>query len=436
MKQHRTTATILSIVSLGLGQIYNRQYVKGLLLLLLEAASLTYFVQKLNHAIWGFATLGKVPVHMEKINGVMTKVGDHSITLMLEGLIAFIVLFLFIYFYILNIRDANSTGAKRDKGFQSATFMQSFKYVMDRRFPEMFLAVPLIGVLFLTVLPIIFTILVALTNFSGPNNLPPAHIIKWVGFGTFKDLLLFKTWSFTFFSILRWNIIWAVVATVTTYFGGILVALLINKKGIRFKKIWRTIFVLPFAIPQLVSLLLMKNLFNGQFGPINQYLGYFGLGKVPWLSDPFWAKMTIILVNCWIGIPVSMILIMGVLTAIPADLYEAAEVDGASAYLKFRLITMPFLLFTTAPLLIMQFAGNINNFNVIFLLTNGNPVDGGYQFAGSTDLLVTWLYKLTLDNQKYNIAAVIGLIIFLILASLSIWRYRTTKSFKEEDMIQ
>jgi arabinogalactan oligomer / maltooligosaccharide transport system permease protein len=436
MNRHRITATVLSIASFGLGQLYNRQYLKGMLLLTLEAAGLTYFINNMYHAIWGFVTLGKVPVHMEKINGINVRVGDHSITLMLEGLIAFLVLILFIYVYILNIRDANSTGEKRDKGFQPATFVQSIKYVMDRRFPEMFLALPIIGVLFLTVLPIVFTIFIALTNYSGPNNLPPAHIIKWVGLGTFKDLLLFKTWSATFFGILQWNLIWAVVATVTTYFGGILVALLINKKGIRFKKIWRTIFILPFAIPQLVSLLLMRNLFNGQFGPINQYLSYFGLGKVPWLSDPFWAKMTIILVNCWIGIPVSMILIMGVLTSIPADLYEAAEVDGASPYRKFRLITMPFVLFTTAPLLIMQFAGNINNFNVIFLLTNGNPVNGKYQFAGSTDLLVTWLYKLTLDNQKYNIAAVVGIIIFLILASLSIWRYRTTKSFKEEDMIQ
>jgi arabinogalactan oligomer/maltooligosaccharide transport system permease protein len=180
----------------------------------------------------------------------------------------------------------------------------------------------------------------------------------------------------------------------------------------------------------------MKNLFNGQFGPINQYLGHFGLGKLPWLTDPFWAKVTVILVNMWIGIPVSMVLILGVLTAIPKDLYEAADVDGATGIQKFKIITLPFVLFSTAPILITQFAGNMNNFNVIFLLTNGDPVKGDYQFAGSTDLLVTWLYKLTLNNSQFNMASAIGIIIFLIVASFSIYNYRRSRSFKEEDMIQ
>ncbi|MNP18375.1 Maltose transport system permease protein MalF [compost metagenome] len=177
-------------------------------------------------------------------------------------------------------------------------------------------------------------------------------------------------------------------------------------------------------------------MFNGQFGPINQYLGYFGLNGLPWLTDPFWAKATVIVVNMWVGIPVSMILIMGVLTTIPRDMYEAAEVDGASNYQKFRIVTLPMILFSTAPTLIAQFAGNINNFNAIYLLTSGNPVVGDYQYAGATDLLVTWLYKLTLDQNKYNMASAVGIIIFLIIASFSIYNYRRTKSFKEEDMIQ
>lgn len=138
----------------------------------------------------------------------------------------------------------------------------------------------------------------------------------------------------------------------------------------------------------------------------------------------------------WVGIPVSMVLILGILTAIPKDLYEAADVDGASGFQKFKIITMPFILFSTAPILIMQFAGNINNFNVIFLLTNGDPVNGNYQYAGSTDLLVTWLYKLTLNNSKFNMSSAIGIIIFLLVASLSIWSYRRSRSYKEEDMVQ
>lgn len=239
-----------------------------------------------------------------------------------------------------------------------------------------------------------------------------------------------------FFGVLTWTIIWAVLATVTTYFGGVLVALLIQQKGIRFKGVWRVILIIPYAIPQLISLLVMRNMFNGQFGPINQYLRYFGLEGLPWLTDPVWAKVTVIIVNMWVGIPVSMLLVMSVLTTIPKDLYEAADVDGATGFQKFKIITLPMILFSTAPVLITQFAGNINNFNLIFLLTNGNPVVGDYQYAGATDLLVTWLYKLTLDQQRYSMASAIGIIIFMIIATFSIYNYRRTRSFKEEDMIQ
>jgi arabinogalactan oligomer/maltooligosaccharide transport system permease protein len=437
MKQHRTTATILSVLVQGLGQIYNGQRLKGIVLLLIEALGLVYLVPRLGEAFWGLATLGETTQKFVKVNNSSQLVkGDHSIFLMLNGLIVVFVLIVFLVIYVLNIQDAYKTGLLRDRGEKPKSFRQSYENATGRYFPYLMLALPALGVLFFTIMPIIFTILLAFTNYSAPDHIPPAKLVDWVGFKTFKDLLFLKSWSHTFFGVLFWTIVWAVVATVTTYFGGVLVALLIEQQGIRFKKLWRTIFILPYAVPQLISLLIMKNLFNGQFGPINQYFKAFGLDGLPWLTDPFWAKVTVIVVNMWLGIPVSMVLILGVLTAIPKDLYEAAEVDGASSFQKFRIITMPFILFATAPVLIMQFAGNINNFNVIFLLTNGGPIKGDYQFAGATDLLVTWLYKLTLDNSKFNVASAIGIVIFLMIASFSIWNFRRSRSFKEEDMIQ
>ncbi|MGG1311630.1 carbohydrate ABC transporter permease [Cohnella laeviribosi] len=437
MKQHRTTATILSVLVQGLGQIYNGQRLKGIVLLLIEALGLVYLVPRLGEAFWGLATLGETTQKFVKVNNSAQLVkGDHSIFLMLNGLIVVFVLIVFLVIYVLNIQDAYKTGLLRDRGEKPKSFRQSYENATGRYFPYLMLALPALGVLFFTIMPIIFTILLAFTNYSAPDHIPPAKLVDWVGFKTFKDLLFLKSWSHTFFGVLFWTIVWAVVATVTTYFGGVLVALLIEQQGIRFKKLWRTIFILPYAVPQLISLLIMKNLFNGQFGPINQYFKAFGLDGLPWLTDPFWAKVTVIVVNMWLGIPVSMVLILGVLTAIPKDLYEAAEVDGASSFQKFRIITMPFILFATAPVLIMQFAGNINNFNVIFLLTNGGPIKGDYQFAGATDLLVTWLYKLTLDNSKFNVASAIGIVIFLMIASFSIWNFRRSRSFKEEDMIQ
>ncbi|WP_178019912.1 carbohydrate ABC transporter permease [uncultured Paenibacillus sp.] len=430
--QHRDRATILSILCMGLGQLYNRQYIKGLLLVLFEAFSVIYLIRNLGYAIWGIVTLGETPRTGANMNGNW----DHSIFIMIQSLITLLFVAILIIVYVMNVKDARKIGLERDKGKKPNNFKQSVRYVLDYKFAVAFLSIPAIGILFFTVMPIIFMILLAFTNYSAPKHIPPAMLVDWVGFGTFKNLVALKTWSHTFYGVLTWTIIWAILSTVTTYFGGLLVALLINQQGIRFKGLWRTILILPYAIPQLISLLVMRNMFNGQFGPINQYLGYFGLGGLPWLTDPFWAKVTVIVVNMWVGIPVSMLLILGVLTTIPKDLYEAAEVDGATGYQKFRIVTLPMVLFTTAPTLITQFAGNINNFNAIFLLTGGDPVKGDYQYAGATDLLVTWLYKLTLNQNKYNMASAIGIIIFIIIASFSIYNYRRTKSFKEEDMIQ
>lgn len=430
--QHRDRATLLSILCMGLGQLYNRQYIKGLLFVLFEAFSVIYLIRNLGFALWGIVTLGETPRTGANMNGNW----DHSIFIMIQSLITLLFVAVFIIIYIMNVRDARAIGLERDKGKTPNNFKQTIRYVLDYKFAVAFLSIPALGILFFTVMPILFMILLAFTNYSAPKHIPPAMLVDWVGFETFKNLVALKTWSHTFYGVLTWTIIWAILSTVTTYFGGMLVALLINQKGIRFKGLWRTILILPYAIPQLISLLVMRNMFNGQFGPINQYLGYFGLGGLPWLTDPFWAKVTVIVVNMWVGIPVSMLLILGVLTTIPKDLYEAAEVDGATGFQKFKIVTLPMILFTTAPTLITQFAGNINNFNAIFLLTGGDPVKGDYQYAGATDLLVTWLYKLTLNQNKYNMASAIGIIIFIIIASFSIYNYRRTKSFKEEDMIQ
>lgn len=425
-----SVAAGLSALSLGLGQIYNRQYIKGLIFLAFEIVAIIYFANNLGHALWGLATLGETP----RTPGA-TKY-DHSIFLMIEGLITVLLLAICLVAYVLNIRDAYHTGKRWEQGTKANNFRESLNYISEKKFAEVFLVIPSIGILFLTIMPIIFGMMIAFTNYSSPDHIPPAKLVDWVGFDTFKQLLTLKSWSHTFYGVLGWTVAWAILSTVTTYFGGFLVAMIVQQKEIKLKGLWRTILVVPYAIPQLISLLVMRNLFNGQFGPLNQYLMALGFDRVPWLSDPMWARATAIITNMWVGIPVSMILIMGVLTSIPRDLYEAAEVDGASISQRFRIITLPMVLFSTAPILITQFAGNINNFNAIYLLTSGNPVVGDYQYAGATDLLVTWLYKLTLSQERFNMASALGVIIFILIAGFSLWNYSRTRSFKEEDMIQ
>ncbi|MEK0314908.1 sugar ABC transporter permease [Cohnella sp. 56] len=431
----RTTAALLSALLMGLGQLYNRQTIKGLLFLLFGAAGLYGAAYKYPAFIKGLVTLGERPSGMVKV-GKLTKMvaGDHSIYMMIDGLIATFGLAMFIGLYAINIRDAYSNGLLRESGQRPPGIAGSLAGLGRRHFAYLVLAVPFVTITFLTILPLVFSILLAFTNYADPI-LPPANLVDWVGFDNFRKMLELKVWSSTFGGVVTWTLIWAVVATFTTYVGGIVVAVVIHQPRIRFKKLWRTILIVPFAIPNMISLLVMRNLFNNQFGPVNGYLRALGLDGLPWLTDPFWAKVTVILVNMWLGIPITMILVLGVLTTIPGDLYEAAEVDGAGALQKFRLITMPMVLFSTAPVLIMQFAGNINNFNVIFLLTNGDPVNPDYQYAGHTDLLVTWLYKLALNQSQYSFASVIGIVIFLLVASFSIWSYRQTRAYREEDMI-
>ncbi|WP_339318844.1 ABC transporter permease subunit [Paenibacillus sp. FSL R10-2734] len=428
-------AALLSAVIPGLGQFYNRQWLKGLVFLLVGSAGIYFIVYDLTGYLRGLITLGEFPSRMVKV-GKLTRMveGDHSIFMMIDGLIALLALLFYTAFHVLNIRDAFLVGAARDGRWTIHSFGESLRHMGRRNFAYLVLAIPFVAVVFLTILPLIFSVFLAFTNYADPI-LPPAHLVDWVGFGNFKKMISLDVWSSTFGGVLTWTLIWAVIATVTTYIGGVLIAVLIHQPRVRCKKLWRTLLIVPFAIPNMISLLVMRNMFNNQFGPINSYLRAVGLDGVAWLTDPFWAKVTVILANMWIGIPVTMILAFGVLTTIPRDMYEAAEVDGAGAFYKFRMVTLPMVLFATAPILIMQFAGNINSFNVIYLMTNGEPVNPNYQYAGHTDLLVTWLYKLALNQSQYSFASVIGIVIFLMVATFSIWSYRRTRSYKEEDMI-
>ncbi|WP_375104005.1 ABC transporter permease subunit [Paenibacillus sp. RS8] len=431
----KTGAALLSVVVPGLGQFYNRQWLKGLVFLLVGSVGIYFIFHDLIGYLRGLSTLGEFPSRMVKV-GKLTRMveGDHSIFMMIDGLIALLALLFYSAFHVLNIRDAFLVGAARDGKEPIHSFVESLRHMGRRNFAYLVLAIPFVAVVFLTILPLVFSVLLAFTNYADPI-LPPAHLVDWVGFGNFKKMLSLDVWSSTFSGVLTWTLIWAVIATVTTYIGGVLVAVLIHQPRVRCKKLWRTLLIVPFAIPNMISLLVMRNMFNNQFGPINSYLRAMGLDGVAWLTDPFWAKVTVILANMWIGIPVTMILAFGVLTTIPRDMYEAAEVDGAGAFYKFRMVTLPMVLFATAPILIMQFAGNINSFNVIYLMTNGEPVNPNYQYAGHTDLLVTWLYKLALNQSQYSFASVIGIVIFLLVATFSIWSYRRTRSYKEEDMI-
>lgn len=306
-----------------------------------------------------------------------------------------------------------------------------------------------LAALIFTLLPTLYMVSIAFTSWNAVDMAARnTNLFHWVGIDNFVQM--FSTSSNTqlgleishrFFPILGWTFIWAIFATFTCYFGGILLAILINKKGIKGKKIFRTIFILTIAIPQFISLLACRNLLS-EWGPLNAILKDFGwiqssiafLGRGGGANENL-AKVVVIIINMWLGIPYTMLMTSGILMNIPADLYEAATVDGASKPKMFFKITLPYVIFVTTPYLISSFVGNINSFNTIFLLTEGYPQHLPY-VGGGTDLLVTWLYSLTITNKQYNTGAVIGILTFIITATITLVTYRRSKAYKEEDTFQ
>lgn len=430
MKRGKKSA-LLSALFMGLGQLYNKDYVKGIFFAALEAFLLIFTIPYFQKAMWGLITLGERPLYYQ--NGIAK--GDHSLILMIQGIIAVLLLFIIILVYLINIKDARSVGNAYEAGQKPLGLTAIAKHIWEKYFHFVMLTPAILSLIFITLLPILVTVSIAFTNYSGPNHLPPAKLVDWVGIENFKDLAGLKMWNTTFLGVAKWTIIWATLATVTNYFAGLFLALLVNANKIKFKKLWRGIFIIPYAIPGFLSLLVMRLMFSGP-GAINGFLSSLGIEKIAWLSDPLLAKTVIILVNLWLGAPYFMVLMSGVLTNISKSLYEAADIDGASAWHKFTKITLPMVLFSTAPYLILSFAHNLNNFNNIYILTDGNPVNAAFKYAGHTDILITWIFKMTYDQYKYHMASVITIIIFLIVASISAFAFSRTKSFNEEDMIQ
>ncbi len=421
-------AALYSTVFMGLGQLYNKDWIKGIFFMLIEIITLiNIFNGTVAHSIWGVITLGET-------RGVK---GDHSINLMIDGIITLMLLAFVVIIFVFNIKDAKKARENIENGKMAKKPIEYLKFIRNRYFAHILLMPSIVLIIFFTLLPILFTFLIAFTNYSIPYHIPPGNLVDWVGFKNFIKLFKMEEWAGTIWTVGLWTIIWAIITTVLNYFAGLGLALLTNAKGVKLKKVWRTLFILPYAIPAFISLLIFRLVFMGP-GPVNSTLLNIGVisEKIPFLSDHTLAKVMVILVYCWTGAPYWMALMSGTLTNIDKSLYEAAEIDGASKWQQFYKITVPMVLFQTAPLLIMTFAHNFNNFGMIYLLTTGDPVNANLKYAGSTDILISWIYKMTLEKRQFGMAAAVTILIFVFVASMAIYSFRKTKSFKEEDMIQ
>lgn len=286
----------------------------------------------------------------------------------------------------------------------------------------------LISIIIFTIVPIAYTVVIAFTDYTMYSQ---GHI-KFVGFANFIEVLTgpFKE---VFLPVFGWNIIFAVVSTAGTFFLGLIVAMAVNNPNIKEKSVYRAILIIPWALPATVAILSWQGLLNGSYGAINNLLLNLHLisNPIPWLTDPTWARVALIIVNIWLGFPYMMNVCLGALGAIPDSYYEAADVDGASKWLQFRKITLPSLAQISYPLLISSFAFNFNNFGSAFLITKGGPPRMSTQFAGYTDILASVNYKLSTQFGRFEIASAISIIIFLILGTISYYQMKLSGQFEE-----
>lgn len=414
---HRKIALLLSIIP-GLGQFYNKQWIKGFIFFALTISFFFAFRDLLNMGFWGLYTLGtEVP-------------RDNSIFLLAEGIIAVIVTGFGLGIYYLNLRDAYKNGKLRDENIPLYSLREEYHNLITQGYPYVISGPSLFILIFAVIFPILFSLALAFTNYDLYHS-PPAKLVDWVGLETFKKIFTVDIWRTTFFDVLGWTIVWTVIASTLQVSLGILLAIIVNQKDLRFKKLIRTVLILPWAVPGFVTILIFAGLFNDSFGAINNdILAFFGIDPVPWMTNANWTRVALILMQGWLGFPYVFLVTTGVLQSIPNELYEAATIDGASVFAKFRYITMPMLLIAMAPILITQFTFNFNNFNIIYLFNGGGPAVPG-STAGGTDILVSWIYKLTMQSSQYSLAAALTILLSTFVISISLWLFRRSRSFKE-----
>lgn len=415
-----------SMCLMGAGQLMYHQVGKGLMYLFIEVVFILFFSLFGFSWLVGFFTLGTV-----QANQWTGQEGDNSVTMLILGIFSWIILIVFVCMYFANVKDAWRTSQDCIKGKRPSTFKEDLKQFADRKFYKSVLFIPILGTAIFSVLPIVFMILIAFTNYGG-DILPPV-LVDWVGFENFGTLFNnTSSLGSTFLNILGWNILWGISTTLLNYVLGLGLAILLNKKIVKGKAFWRLFPILAYAIPGFITLTAFKFMFSAG-GPINSMLQENDI-FVDFLGiDSTWtARLIGLLVNAWLSVPSVMLLATGILSNINQEYYEAASIDGASKARQFKDITLPFVVFSTTPTLITSFINNFNNFGVFYFL-RGTITSPGYFVSNDTDLLINWLYRLSIDNDYYSIGAAVSLLIFVLTSAISLIIYVKSPAYRKED---
>ena len=428
-EQNPKKAMWLSLIP-GLGQIYNKQKTKGYIFLAVTVLFLAYFLGIGVGELAKLVTLGTV------------RGQDNSLFILIRGAFHLIITIVYFLFYALNIKDAGTVAKRINNGITVPKTLKDMVHaIYENGFPYLLIIPSYIAMTFAIIFPVLVTLMIAFTNYDFKHT-APTTLLDWIGFQNFTNMWTLSTFRSAFTSVLGWTLIWALAASTLQIVLGILTAIVANQPFVKGKRIFGVIFLLPWAVPAFITILTFSNMFNDSVGAINaQVIPLFakifpfldGI-LIPWKTDPTWTKIALIMMQGWLGFPYIYVLTLGILQSIPNDLYEAAYIDGANGWQKFRNITFPMILAVAAPTLISQYTFNFNNFSIIYLFNDGGPGSVGGN-AGSTDILISWIYKLTTNTSpQYSMAAAVTLIISVIVISISMIAFKKLHAFDMEDV--
>ena len=417
---------LASLVLPGLGQYFNKQNFKALLFFI--GTLFIYFVA-IPYA------LGYGNYRGEGLKGIITlaqggKRLDKSIIFMVEGLVALILMLFSIAIVAVSYKDAKDVQLNMYKGVRPKTKFEIIESVKEDGFPYIVTIITYVLLSFVVILPVLTTILLSFAGMD-PNN---QSKFKWIGLKNY-ELLITGTGiaGGPFWRIFLWTMIWTIVATTVAITVGFGLALIANNERIKGKTLYRTIYLLPWAVPAFITIMFFS-IMSSSNGILTKSLEMLFGGDWAIKQSTTLTRTALILLQTWLGSSYVFLLSTGVLQGIPSDLYEAADIDGATVWQKLSKITIPLVLFQTAPLLIGQYTFNFNNFSIIYLFNGGGPFDPSKygNMAGSTDLLISYIYKLTIQKQYQSVGAAITVFISLGLILFAYIGFKNSQAFKEE----
>lgn len=425
----RPIISYLTALFPGLGQILNKQFIKGGLFLFVSFFA--YFIA------FPYAILGKGNFQGQGIKGLTTLAEggariDKSLIYMIEGVVGVILLLAALILMMASFKDVYKVEKNKIKGIRPNIWFETKENLSQDGFPYLASLPALLLILFVIIVPITTTFLLSMTNMD-PNH---QSKFQWIFLENYKRIALGEGLAGSvFWLIFVWTIIWTILATSLAIFIGFGLALLVNNPRIKGKGFFRTVYILPWAVPAFITIMFFSIMLAPNGGMTDILVNLFG-ERIEAKNDPLFTRIALIMIQGWLGSAYIFLLSTGVLQSIPGDLYEAADIDGASSLQKLKRITVPMVLFQIAPLLVTQYTFNFNNFSVIFLFNEGGPFNPNKfgNLAGSSDILISYIYKLTMDNKFQAIGAAITIFISLGLMVFAYLGFRNSKGFKEEKL--